>query len=821
MSRAYLKLVSAAVWLGALLPALAVVCSPIDPDAQRRAVRLGVEPWTPARQWLEAGALGIAGAAVGAIAWWALIRRGRWLDGPAEAQARWCDALPARRVGPAIVAAAGLSLLLELAVIRWQGAVFELFSYYKNLSLLACFLGLGLGYALARRAHLMLMLTAPLLAFQMALLVLTRHGLPPDRRASLAGLPVREQLAMGVPVTQSWPEYLAVYWFLTAVFLLTALAFVPVGQLCGRLMDRVLNSEETRHETRDTRHDPRPTPLRNYGANLIGSVLGVGAMFVFGAWYLPPAAWFAVGLGGLVLFQAAHRVALAVALVGTLAAEVVLTWPVAVGWEAVYSPYQLIERGPGEHGLSLLRAAGQYYQRIHDLSEAVTSTTRDEGIRATAAHYDFPYRAFGRPPGAVAVVGAGTGNDVAAALRAGARRVEAVEIDPVIVAMGRLYHPEAPYADPRTHVVIDDARAFLRGGDDSYEMIVYGLLDSHTLLSHAANVRLDSFVYTVEGLREARARLRPGGLLALSFSVISPELGRKIYLMLQEAFDGRPPCAVRGRFNYDGSVIFLQAEDVDLDLSDDLLQEHGFFDVTERYADPRVPADVSTDDWPFFYMPRRAYPVSYLGMVALILALGALLLTMLRVPALPTSDVPRAPRRAQAAFFLLGAGFMLVQTKGITELGLAFGNTWQVVGLVIAGMLGFAFLANLAVARLGLRDARPALVLVVASLALGLYVARAGGLPPTPGGRLGTLALLTGPVFFAGLAFSALFGAAGDPSRALAANLFGALGGGLLESTAMAQGMQFLYVLAMILYGLALLCAFGIGRPRRAAEAPA
>jgi hypothetical protein len=40
---------------------------------------------------------------------------------------------------------------------------------------------------------------------------------------------------------------------------------------------------------------------------------------------------------------------------------------------------------------------------------------------------------------------------------------------------------------------------------------------------------------------------------------------------------------------------------------------------------------------------------------------------------------PSAPARRGWVFFLLGAGFM-VETKAITELGLSFGNTWQVVG---------------------------------------------------------------------------------------------------------------------------------------------
>ena len=75
-------------------------------------------------------------------------------------------------------------------------------------------------------------------------------------------------------------------------------------------------------------------------------------------------------------------------------------------------------------------------------------------------------------------------------------------------------------------------------------MVIYGLLDSHTLLSHASSVRLDSFIHTVEGLREARSRLRSNGMISLSFTVLSPELGHKIYMMLLEAFDGRQPICV-------------------------------------------------------------------------------------------------------------------------------------------------------------------------------------------------------------------------------------------------------------------------------------
>jgi hypothetical protein len=79
--------------------------------------------------------------------------------------------------------------------------------------------------------------------------------------------------------------------------------------------------------------------------------------------------------------------------------------------------------------------------------------------------------------------------------------------------------PGRPYRDTR-HQVVNDARTFLEHCA-SYDMVVYGLLDSHTLLSHASSVRIDSFVYTVEGLREACTSTK--GVLSLSFGVMTNE----------------------------------------------------------------------------------------------------------------------------------------------------------------------------------------------------------------------------------------------------------------------------------------------------------
>ena len=83
------------------------------------------------------------------------------------------------------------------------------------------------------------------------------------------------------------------------------------------------------------------------------------------------------------------------------------------------------------------------------------------------------------------------------------------------------------------------------------------------------------------------------------------------------------------------------------------------------------------------------------------------------------------PTAGNLPFFFLGAGFMLVETKGITEMGLAFGNTWQVIGIVIAGILTMAFLANLVVQLL--RIERPLVPYVLLLLSLGVGRRRGKG----------------------------------------------------------------------------------------------
>jgi spermidine synthase len=702
-----------------------------------------------------------------AVMYYLLQRLEPLMDAGALEQVRFLDELDLRYVDLGIVTAAALSLFLELGIIRWQSSVFEFFAFYKNFSLLACFVGLGLGYALATRDRIPLFLTIPLLTFQFGFMMVVRFGL--GREDALRDLPFREQLTMGLGVAHL-SQGVALFALLTIVFLITALGFIPVGQLCGRLMER-------------------RNKLRAYGLNLLGSLVGVLIMLAMSFLWTPPLAWFALCFLAILLLHFRKQSWLLAGFISTVVCVICLAWPVNPLWDRVYSPYQLLEIGHSDDtGLTLIRAAGHYYQRIYDLSGARI----DDKLAKIRSYYDFAYKAHPQLAD-VAIVGAGTGNDIAAALRSGAQHVDAIEIDPAIQMAGRANHPEKPYSDPRVRAVVNDARSFFRTAEDKYDLIVYGLLDSHTLLSSGSSVRLDSFVYTVEGLREARSRLKPDGVISLSFTVLSEALARKIYMMMQQAFDGRPPVCVTA--GYDGAVIFLESNEKDWTLPAKLVEDAGFIDQTRTYADPTIQADVSTDDWPFFYMPRRIYPTSYLLMVFQVLILSLFI---------AGNFISERPTFSHLSFFFLGVGFMLVETKGITEMGLTFGNTWQVIGFVVVGILTMAGLGNLTVQWMNIKQPIVPYLLLCVALGIGWFIAKSGGFSSTPMGRLGTIVVLTCPVFFSGVVFSTLLSSRGAVSGMMAMNLLGAICGGLLEYNSMYFGFRSLYLVAIACY----LCAF-------------
>jgi hypothetical protein len=125
--------------------------------------------------FVATGLLLICLAAIGTWAFYhALKKLAPFIDASAQAQARFLDTLNLSYADAAILFSAALSLFLELCIIRWQSSVLPFFAFYKNFSLLTCFVGLGLGYALAARDRIPLVIVLPLLAWQFGFMTIVR-----------------------------------------------------------------------------------------------------------------------------------------------------------------------------------------------------------------------------------------------------------------------------------------------------------------------------------------------------------------------------------------------------------------------------------------------------------------------------------------------------------------------------------------------------------------------------------------------------------------------------------------------------------------------
>jgi spermidine synthase len=683
-----------------------------------------------------------------------------------------------------IVLVTMVSLLLELVMIRWLASVFPVFSFFKNFTLLACFLGLGAGYAVSEKQPCAPALVLPMLALFVGIITLLRYDVGADQGLFIA-LPMLEQTSVNITMDSfDWVTVLRLsaplYLLLAMSFILCACICYPVGQLCGKLL----------HSS---------NALKAYGLNLVGSILGVVALFLMSLFWLPPVVWFTV-VGGVLLFFVLSRDArlpLGVASFCVLIA--VLSWPVQPESQRIYSPYQLLERTAKSDGLMQILAGGFYYQRVFNLAESTRGHEPEED-RYVRAYYEFPFN-FKKKPERVAIVGAGSGNDVAAALRMGASHVDAIEIDPAIVHLGRKYHPEHPYDDPRVTVTVNDARNFFRTTHGQYDLIIYGVLDSHTALSHASNLRVDSYVYTREGITEAFRLLKPDGVLSIAFALPNESLGFKLSHILQDMPGAGKPLAVRVLYDAHTTTSFIAQKGGDVKMPNaNGFAAIGFANVSDYFAQPYPVASIPTDDWPFFYMIGRTYPVSYMLALGMVLLLSYFFVRK-------TIGLTEPVERGYLPFFFLGAGFMLVETKAITELGLHLGGTWFVIAATIVLVLVMAFFANLMVQRKIFKRTGIAYLGLFASLMVGYGYAlnhELIGLRSPLAGLLVSCVLLTIPLFFSGIVFSTLIGKAKvNISTALAYNLMGALFGGLMEYNSMYFGFAFLYLLAMVFYFLA------------------
>jgi spermidine synthase len=701
---------------------------------------------------------------------WAERRHRPFFEPPSAELPRWNPAQ--------LLLASFLTLFAELALIRWVAVEVRIFAYFKNLALLLCFVGFGLGCALAKQK---LRWPSALKAFLGLIFVirLPLQGVPLERLSqSLGGA---GDVQIWATSSWNWVHFLVAAVLAGALFLLIVFVFVPLGQTVSQQMNAA------------------PSPLRAYSWNLLGSLAGVLFFFLVSRLMLQPALWMGAVLLGFALLQTTRRDRF---LVAGLIVPLVLLLHAGAGpeTEILWTPYQQVqytrEHMPnGEVWGGSMQVNHTFYQKIVNLSPEFLGA--HPGLLREAPEenpYNMPFRFAAKSPLAM-IVGSGTGNDVAAALRHQSRRVDAVEIDPAILDLGRREHPEHPYDSPRVAIHVADARAFLKRTTERYDLILFGLLDSHSQFSDYANMRIDNFVYTEESFREAKQHLAPDGVIFLKFQVDHPWLAVRLEEMLRRTF-GKSPLVFYANSNYSTSatcfVISPGNRVAEALAADPRLAQFVAGNVLHL---PRNPVPVTTDDWPYLYHEGHWIPRTYYS-VAVLVILIALGLYM---------QIGEANRRPPSLFFFsMGAGFLLLETQVISRLALFFGTVWQVNGIVISALLIALLLANLFV-EYGSKPPNP--LWTWAALIAGLAVAycfpfeRIGGSPALAGAI--AVAVFSVPVIFAGILFSSEFRVVESPGAALGANMLGAVAGGLLENLSLLFGMRALLLVAIAIYSLA------------------
>lgn len=636
--------------------------------------------------------------------------------------------------------ASALMLFVELALIRWTSSNNLYLVHLTNFVLLASFLGIGLGFL---RAHaprdlfpLAPVLLAALVGFVLAFPVRTGTG----RGGSweLTGL-------VGMPPL---PRPLS----LTVVFLLTVGVLMALAQEAARAFASF-------------------APLDAYRLDIFGSLTGIVTFAALSFLRLPPLGWavtaaaaFAVLLGRRVRGWPAAAIAALVLMLGAESMLGTFQW----------SPYYKIHTQELAGGLVRIEVNNTPLQTALPVSE----------IRRSSQFYFYPYT-YAASRRDVLVIGAGTGNDVAVALEQGAQRVDAVEIDPALIQIGRDRHPDRPYSDPRVTTYVDDGRAFMERTDRRYDLILLALPDSATIVTGQSALRLENYLFTTQALERARSLLKPDGTFAM-YNYYEPWLLDRYANTVRTVY-GSAPCVQLGPSYGPRQQAVLT-----------LRRDGSTGGCTSTWSPHGTALEPSVDDRPFPYLGTRSIPSFYLWMLGLVLLASVILVRTVV-----------GPLRTMAPYvdlFFMGAAFLLLEAKNVVQFALLFGTTWAVNAAVFAGVL-LSVLAAIEVAqRVTIR--RPLLLYagLLAALAAAWLIPQDALLNLSLIPRfLAAVTIAFLPIFMANLIFAVRFKGVGSTTVAFGANLLGAMVGGSVEYLALVLGYNALLVVVAVLYGLALL----------------
>jgi predicted membrane-bound spermidine synthase len=502
---------------------------------------------------------------------------------------------------------------------------------------------------------------------------------------------------------------------------------------------------------------------------------------------------------------------LAVSVLATLAALVFargtgLVWPVAVGALAAGLALLLADnlrtgRLDVRHAKGLDESGNVIFSRWNSFSrvtvwgslandtalimidaDAATEVTRGGSDLARHAHLGERVESLGwhlRPGAKALILGPGGGNDVIAARLFGAREITAVEVNPIIARDLMSQEPLRSYSgrlfeQPGVRLVVDEARSFIRGSRERYDLIQGTMVDTWAATAAGAFALTENHLYTVEAFRDYLAHLTPDGILSMTRWYLEPpdqllRLAAVARTALEEEERGAVPAgahvmvvrgpAEEGTDRAPATFLLKRAPFTpgEVERAEAVAERNGFGVLYSPRTRPpnaftallespdlealwaAMPRDLTPtrDNSPFFFHTARLRDLGAVlaggeewrknnlgtfvlaGLLALtVLATGSFVAGPLALTRLGVLRRTRAPLRWLVYFACLGAGFIVVEVALVQKCILFLGHPTYSLAVVLFALLLFSGVGSRLSGAIPARDVGRRLLAVLAVVAV-------------------------------------------------------------------------------------------------------
>jgi hypothetical protein len=323
------------------------------------------------------------------------------------------------------------------------------------------------------------------------------------------------------------------------------------------------------------------------------------------------------------------------------------------------------------------------------------------------------------PPGArTLVIGPGGGSDVIVSLAAGAEKVTAVEMNPLMLRFVRHFGERAGnlYDHPRVEPIVSEGRTFVSRTDRLFDVILLGFVDSWAAVASGGLSLSENHLYTVEAFEAYLDHLTPDGQLVIlrwevdvsrlvsnAVALLGPrEAGRRIAALVERRPGDRenPPQAafILKKRPFTGAETARMAawtEARSVILPGHRVEEPyaGLFEGRTSFRDYRARApevvDPVFDDRPFFFAREKPWGVPATMRKALLLILAPVLLLSGLFALLGKPERGRGgPYAASLGYFAcLGVGFIAVELALLQHLTLLLGHPIFTLSILLFTLL--------------------------------------------------------------------------------------------------------------------------------------